>query len=227
MSLLKKNWRTVQKKIVEHCEISLPSSPVQFNHIVQQISVGRPDGEIALLSIFRLESLFSPGLFCLRGRQGVLVPVQPQYAAPLLNHSPQLSLLPQSRAQLLRQRHYIGGPNTIRSFTRGDIIFFYESGRHSAQVVALARVAGAYQRDISLINKEDLAPSVLEENLLTKIGNANFKTIVIFENIIRFECPVSMRALQTLQCGAPHQLLTAQRLSAEQVQGILALGFKA
>jgi GNAT superfamily N-acetyltransferase/predicted nucleic acid-binding protein/predicted RNA-binding protein with PUA-like domain len=220
-----KNWSTVRRKLIECCDITLPSSPVQFGHIDQQISVGRADGELALLSIFRLESLFSPGLFGLQGRQGVLVPVQPQYAEPLLNHSPQLSLLPRSRAQLLRQRHYIGGPATIRSFTRGDIIFFYESGRHSAQVVALARVTGAYQRDMNLIGREDLAPSVLEENLLTEIGKAKFKTIVIFENIIKFQRPVPMEMLRKLKCGEPHQLLTAQRLSAEQVQGILELGF--
>ncbi|MDO8031847.1 GNAT family N-acetyltransferase [Janthinobacterium sp. SUN128] len=220
-----KNWSIVRRKLIECCDITLPSSPVQFSHIDQQISVGRADGELALLSIFRLESLFSPGLFGLQGRKGVLVPVQPQYAEPLLNHSPQLSLLPRSRAQLSRQRHYIGGPATIRSFTRGDIIFFYESGRHSAQVVALARVAGAYQRDMNLIDHEDLAPSVLEEKLLTEIGKAKFKTIVIFENIIRFRRPVPMETLQKLKCGEPHQLLTAQRLSAEQVQGILQLGF--
>lgn len=222
------SWSSVRDQLIATCELVLPSVVPTFVHIDQQISVRRPDGELALVSMFRLETLLAPALFTLTGRRGVLVPVKSQYAQQLLDHSQQLSLLPKPRAQLHRRRHYLSGPATLKNFSRGDLIFFYESGgRNGASaVVALGRVLQVYQRDKKLIGREDLGPSVLESNLLDEIGKAEFKTITVFDNIIKIPHPVSIDYLRNLKCGEAHQLLTSNRLSSEQVRSILQCGFE-
>lgn len=224
----KENWSSTRQLLSDASGVVLPKEAPPFRHVDQQVPVTRPDGERAHVSLFTLETHLAPTLLCLPGRGGVLVPVQRKFSEHLLMQSPQASLLPQARAQLLQQRHYLSGPATLKVFTRGDLIFFYESGkdRGAGAVVAIARVLRSYRRNEKALGAEDLVPSVLESDRLDSIGKAKVKTITAFDNLQRLPREVSLATLRELGCGEAHQLQTSRRLTAQQVQAILSKGMQ-
>lgn len=217
------NWADTCHELNRVSEIQLPEVAPTFRSIEQQLPVIRPDKERVHLSISRLESLLSPALFCLKGRGGVLVPIQRPYAEQLLPDAPQTSLLPQSKAQLSVQKTYVSGPGTLKRFKRGDLMFFYESDKQhgAAAVIAVARVVGAYGKKIPQIMNEELASSILETSHLSEIGAAESKTITVFDNSNRLRTKVALSHLRSIGCGESHQLLSTQRLSTEQITSIL------
>lgn len=221
--LMQKNWQEVQRMIADTCAVYLPESVPIFRHVDQQLPVLRADGQRTFVSFSRLESLLSPVLFGLHGREGVLVPLRPRYAEHLLEANPQATFLPRSRAQLFQQRHYLSGYGTLRAFRPGGLLFFYESGSTGA-VVAVARVLRAYHRDVGAMSSVDLTPSVLESDSLKDIGSTKLKTITVFDNLLHFPVQVTREFLVSIGCGEPHQLMTSRPLSAEQVQKILCKG---
>ncbi|SAL22578.1 hypothetical protein AWB71_01159 [Caballeronia peredens] len=221
-------WSSTAQRLSIASGIGLPTEAPRFRHVDQQMPIARPDGERAYISLFTLETHLAPALLCLPGRGGVLVPLQRKFAEHLLPQSPQASLLPQARAQLLNQRHYLSGPATLRVFARGDLLLFYESGKdHGAgAVVAVARVLRSYRRSEESLVAADLMPSVLEKDRLDSIGRAKTKTVTAFDNLQRLACPVPLTYLRKLGCGEAHQLQTSRRLTSQQVQEILGKGMQ-
>lgn len=226
--VLARTWKIARESLLAVAELQLPEVPPTFRHADQQLPVLRPDGERVHLSIFQLESLFSPALFCLSGRGGVLVPIQRRFEELLIAQSPQGSFLPLNKAQLSHQRRYLSSPRTLKSFERGDLMFLYESmkGGGSGSVVAVGRVLQAFHRDARSLDDDTLSGSIFTEAQLSEIGNSATKTITVFDNVLRLPNPVRMTDLKAMGCGTPQQLLTAQRLSLEQVQTILEKGFQ-
>ena len=220
------NWSLISQSLLAASGIGLPTNAPRFRHVDQQIPIARPDGERAHISIFTLETHLSPALLCLPGRGGVLVPLQRRFSEHLLMQSPQASLLPQARAQLLSQRHYLSGPATLKVFARGDLILFYESGKANGAgaVIAVARVLRSYRRSEDALVAADLTPSVLDKDRLDSIGRAKVKTVTAFDNLQRLPYPVPLTYLRELGCGDAHQLQTSRRLTSEQLQNILSRG---
>ena len=221
-----KYWVSGRNSLAVVSGLGLPEAPPEFRHVDQQVPITRPDGQRVLVSLFRLETLLAPMLLCITGREGVMVPIRKQFEEHLLAESPQASFLPRSKAQLTPQRHYLSDKKTLKNFIRGDLIFFYEPVKNKGvgAVIAVGRVLRAYLREESAMQADDLSPSVLDSNHLSIIGTSKTKTITVFDNVLRLSRPVPMRDLQAINCGKPHQLITSQRLSAEQVQVILEKG---
>ncbi len=224
--MTQRNWDVMRESLAAVSKLGLPDTPPPFRHADQQISVIRPDGQKVLVPLFKLESLLAPMLMCLPGREGVMVPLRKQFEEFLLADSPQDSFLPQGKAQLAPLRHYLSDMKTLKHYSRGDLMFFYESVKNggSGAVIAVGRVLRAYLRDESAMQADDLAPSVLDCNQLSSIGVAKTKTITVFDNVLRLPRPVPLHELRALNCGKAHQLITCQRLSSEQVQAILEKG---
>lgn len=224
--LTERNWSASRDALEAVGKLGLPAAPPAFRHVDQQISVIRPDGQRVLVSLFKLESLLAPMLLCLSGREGVMVPIRKQFEEHLLADSPQDTFLPRGKAQLAPLRHYLSDKKTIKNFTRGDLLFFYEpmKNKGAGAVIAVGRVLRAYLRDESGMQVSDLAPSVLDSSQLSSIGVSKTKTITVFDNVLRFPRPVSLHELRSMHCGEAHQLITSQRLSSEQVQAILDKG---
>jgi predicted RNA-binding protein with PUA-like domain len=218
-----RNWTTGCSALAKEGRLVLPDDPPAFRHVDQQISILRQDGQRVLVSLFKLESLLAPMLLCLPGRTGVMVPIRKEYVEHLFNDSPQGTFLPRGKAQLAPIRHYFSDRRSLKKFSRGDLIFFYETAKNSgaAAVIAVGRVLNAYLRDDSQLIASDLAPSVFDRTQLTSLGVSKTKTITVFDNVMRLARPVTLDALRSMQCGEAHQLITSQRLSSEQVQSIL------
>lgn len=224
--LTEKNWATSRETLMAIGKIVLPDTPPVFRHVDQQLPILRPDGQRVLVPIFQLESLLAPMLLCLPGREGVMVPIRKEYEEHLLEDSPQDSLLPHGKAQLAPFRHYLSDKKTLKNFSRGDLIFFYETVKNkgAGAVIAVGRVLRAYLRDEDGMQTSDLAPSILDSNRLSSIGVSKTKTITVFDNMLRLSKPVPLQELKNMRCGEAHQLITSQRLSSEQVQAILEKG---
>ena len=220
------SWSQAQLLIAASANLHLPKSAPAFRHVNQHIEVVRPDGQKALVPLFRLETLLAPALFCLPGRSGVLVPVQRQFEEHLLDESPQESFLPRNKAQLSPQRHYVSDGQNLKVLSQGDLLFFYESsrGKGARAVTALGRVVRAYHRLEAALSEEDFASSVLTVELLSRIGTSKKKTVMVFDNLMRLPRAVPLEELRSIQCGEAHQLQKTQRLTARQVSTLLEMG---
>jgi predicted nucleic acid-binding protein/GNAT superfamily N-acetyltransferase len=219
-----KNWAETRELLSKKSGVCLPEMVSNFRHIHQEIPIQRPDKQRAHVSFFKLETILAPVLFSLSGREGVLTPIQAHYAEQLLGYSLQGSLLPSSRTQLLKERHYLCGAS-LKVFIPGDLIFFYESGRSGA-VIAVARILRAYRKDQADMKITDLSASILDSNNLSQIGKSEVKTVVVFDNLMKLPHTVSMAELKSLSCGEPHQLITSRRMTWQQTQGILSRGLR-
>lgn len=222
------NWIDYRDALLSASDVRLPHEVPEFRSVDQQIAIHGADGNRVHLSLLTLESRLAPALFCLPGRAATLTPLRRTYAEHLLGHVPQGSLLPQARARLFSQRHFINGAQARSAFTRGGLIAFYESGKGQglAAVVALARVVHSYQREEAALKGEDFTPSVLDSDQLSSIGTSAVRTVTAFDNLQLLPRPVPLPVLRELGCGTPTQLLTSRRLTDKQLQGILLEGLK-
>jgi len=221
------NWVERINGIFLASRVRLPETPPRFRDIDQQIRLLRPDGNAGHLSLMALETSLSPVLFCLPGRPAVITPVRHSFAEHLLAHSPQKSLLPNARAKLYKERHYLSSATTLKRFKRGNLILFYESekDRGLGAIVAIARVQHAYLKSQEAMEHTDLDPSVLDSTGLEAIGRSDVKTVTVFDNIVILERPVPRSTLQRLGCGSPNHLLTTRAIDNTQLHGILDEGF--
>lgn len=222
------NWAAYRDSLSTASNVRLPDQPPAFRNVDQQIEVHSADGNRVHMTLLTLESHLSPALLCLPGRAATLTPLRREYAEHLLRHLPQGSFLPQARAQLFRQRHFINGSQARSAFSRGGLIVFYESskGKGFGAVVAVARVVRSYQREEAALSGEDFNPSVLDSEQLSSIGKSRIRTVTVFDNLQILPRPVPLSVLQRLGCGTANQLITSRRLTDDQIQGILLEGLQ-
>lgn len=217
------NWLTTASELYALAQLKLPSDCPVFKDIDQQVEVIGPDGNRRFVRLQEVESSLAPAIFCLPGRLAVITPIQRDFAEKLLEHSPQGSLLPRSRAAQYSERHYLSSEKTLKFFARGTIMLFYESARGggSAAIVAVARVQRAYLKPEKTINQTDFDPSVLNSETLSSIGNSKAKTVTAFDNLIVLPRPVPLSSLQKIGCGKPTQLISTRPITSEQLNKIL------
>ena len=222
------NWRTIAAELSVATDVRIPDNCPAFKSIDQQIEIFRPDRNRAFVPLHAIESHLSPALLCLPGRPAVITPIQRGFSEHLLEHSAQGSLLPRARAGLYSERHYISAKKTLKLFTRGTIILFYESTKDhgAAAIVAVARVQRAYLRPKDAIDRADLDPSVLSPKTLSTIGQSESKTVTVFDNLISLPNPVPLATLQRLGCGKATQLISTTSITSDQLQAILQEGLQ-
>lgn len=217
------NWVNTADELLTLAQLKLPSICPTFASIDQQIEIICPDGNRRFVRLHELESGLSPALFCLPGRPAVITPIKKDFAEQLLEHSPQGSLLPRARAAQYSERHYLSAEKTLKFFTRGAIMLFYESSKRggSSAIVAVARVRKAYLKPEKAITQVDFDPSVLTSETLSSIGRSKSKTVTAFDNLILLPKPVTLSYLQKIGCGSPNQLITTSPITSEQLIKIL------
>jgi ribosomal protein S18 acetylase RimI-like enzyme len=227
MVLTSASWEEGQLALAAKGGPRLPPHAPTYSGPDQQLAVLTPDGNRVHVSLDRLESLLAPTLFCLPGRPAIITPIRRTYAEPLLGHSLQGSLLPQTSASLYTDRIYLSKPSSLKHFKRGTLMFFYESGKDDgrSQVVAVARVREAYLKARDAFVVSDLEQSVLTTTNLTDIGKSDMKSVTVFDNIFPLPHPVDLKVLKRLGCGAPNDLITTRTISDEQLQVILTEAF--
>lgn len=218
------NWATTAAELSTLAQLKLPNSCPSFKGIDQQIEILCPDGNRRYVRLQEVETALAPAIFCLPGRPAVITPIQKGFADQLLEHSPQSTFLPHARAAQFAERHYFSDERTLKFFTRGMLMLFYESGkgRGAAAIVAIGRVQRAFLKQDGAIEQSDLDPSVLSAQTLASIGTSKTKTVTAFDNLIVLRKPVPLSSLKKIGCGEPHQLITTRPITAEQLSKILS-----
>lgn len=225
--IIPSSWQDCRSQLLAVSQLKLPEQPPSFEAVDQQVQLVTPDGNRSHVSIENLETLLAPALLCLPGRAAVITPVQRSYSELLLGHSVQTSLLPHSKAEIHSERNYLSDPKTLKHFSRGAIIFFYESSKHkgASAIVAVARVRRAYLKPNAAIGAPDLDTSVLDATTIKRIGASKIKTVTTFDNVIALPNPVSMTSLQHIGCGRPTDLISTRPITGTQMAAILQAGF--
>jgi EVE domain len=218
------NWAATATELSTLAQLKLPSNCLPFKGIDQQIEILCPDGNRRYVRLQEVETSLAPAIFCLPGRPAVITPIQKDFADQLLEHSQQSTFLPHARAAQFTERHYFSAERTLKFFSRGTLMLFYESGkgRGTAAIVAIGRVQRAYLKLESAIEQSDFAPSVLSAQTLASIGASKVKTVTAFDNLIVLPKPVPLSSLRRVGCGEPYQLITTRPITAEQLSTILS-----
>ena len=225
-TLIRKNaWATFRASLQEVGGVVLPEvAPVWTSHR-QQIQLGGSDGERRYMRLDALETLLSPVLLGLSGRPAVIVPIQPQYAEPLLGHSRQMSLAPKMRSEVASGRLYLADPKCLGRYTKGGLLLFYESGSSGEKaIVAVARVVDTYLINGDDVSEESLAGSVLGVRGLAGIGSAKNKSACVFDNVVVLNRPVDLKRLRKIGI-MDASLVTTRKVTDEQLESILNEGF--
>lgn len=222
------NWQSRREALFAASGVRLPSNAPIFRNINQHIEVYTPDGNKTHLPLLKLESMLAPALFCMDGRHGVITPVRRQFSEHLLQHLTQGSLLPQPRVQLYQQRHYLSHPKTLRKFSPGCLMFFYESRTNGGLggVIAVGRVVRSYLQNRGAIGHAELDASVFDPDQLESIGKTDVRTVTVFDNLNILPNPVYGDTLKELGCGTPVKLLSTQSINSEQAARILAKAYR-
>jgi GNAT superfamily N-acetyltransferase len=221
-----KNWSSVRKQISAMTGNIFSDDLPEFKSPDSKIVFAGPDGGRNQISIEDLETALSPTVLCSKLRGASLVPIRRAYADHLLNTSQQLSLLPKNAAALFHERVYYSTDRNFKLFTPGSLMIFYESGRGHGRssAVAVARV-----RETAKVCKKEVASAllrhgVLDPNEIEALSARAEISATIFDNLIRFQNPVSLRSLRSSGCIDRANLVKARRLTAEQAEAIVEKG---
>jgi len=210
--------------LIANLSMQLPVVAPTFRGWNQQIEL-RFDEKTHFIDLYRLESLLAPALLCLTGRRCLLTPISRRFAERLLGHEPQFALFRSAEADLHAQRNYYSSPKTLRAWSRGALVLFYESGKHGA-VVAIARVVLSRLRKCDDIDQTSLKASALTKETLTQIGSSKMKTETTIDNVFVMNNPVKLSDLRKIGIGMrPNDLITTRAIPFEAAHKILSLGF--
>jgi GNAT superfamily N-acetyltransferase len=217
-------WQRTQTLLKQTEILQLPECLPEWRRFTEPQPIYGADGERRFLSFREIETLLSPALFAAEGRPSLVVPIRTRYLQRLLGSNRQLSFGPKMQAELSRERVYLGDPRTLSKYSKGSLLFFYESGSGGANaIVAVARVTDAFliRRDAQAF--ESLSQSVLTAATLSEIGSAEDKAACLFDSALWLPRSVPVKDLRSIgiQNG---QLITALKLSNEQTKSILSIG---
>lgn len=222
------NWGRVRNRIQLIAGVSLPEVLPAFAGLDTPITLRKSDGRCFNISFQELEALLSPVIFLLPGREGVIVPIQPNYSENLLGFSCQSSLFPLQEAALYSDRVYYSSSRTRLTYKPGQVLFFYESsgdrGRGAGAVIGCARVLRSRVMWKEGISEKEQKKGVLDSKGIKTISRGNLVTVTSFDNIIQLKKPVKLSMLRQFGAVDGANLVTSRRINFETVRLILKEG---
>lgn len=179
-----------------------------------------------LIDLFDLETILSPTLFVLSGRDAVLAPIRAIYADDLLDTGEQASLLPRPQASILHERTYFSHSRNERLLSRGTPIVFYESGKANGRkaAIAVARITNTVVIPKSQIAATLLDGGVLAEDDINNLSSGDLIAATTVDNVLKLRKPVSLNDLRELGCVDRSNLITSKPITPSQLEQILNKG---
>lgn len=182
------------------------------------------------VSTFDFETLVSPGILLYPGREGILVPIRPSYAADLDIINPlQMSLLPKKEASLYIEKAYFRKNSGHRNYKSGMIVVFYVSktSSDSKSAVGCGRVtfSGALTVD-EIIGKLSRQGVLSREKLTSLSGKSGIIHAYTYDNFNALPKRVERSELLKLGAIGGANLVTAEKLSFEKLSQILQVAFE-
>lgn len=218
------NWATLRDRIQRGTGLLLPADCPAFQDDEQEIAITL-DGRPAMLSLASLESMMAPGLFLLKDRPVAIVPIRRSWAEDLIGGT-QLSLWPKPEAAFRSRRVYFASVLNQRNLVKGRPIILYESAKHGGRgaAIAVARVSAAEAVSKSHAPETLLRAAVVRGTALNDLVSGTTVLAVWFDNIMRFEHPVSFRRMEALGMADPTKLVKSHMLKFETAVKILEAG---
>ncbi|ALL13160.1 GNAT family N-acetyltransferase [Caulobacter henricii] len=218
------NWTALRDRIQKGTGLTLPADCPDFRDDEQEIAVTL-DGRAASLPLASLESMTAPGLFLLKDRPVAVVPIRRAWAEDLVG-GPQLSFLPKPEAAFRSRRVYFASVRNQHILVKGRPIILYESGKDGGRgaAIAIARVASAEAVPKARAPDSLLRAAVVRGGDLQNLVKGTTVLAVWFDNIMRFEHPVSFQRMKLLGLADPTNLVKSHMLKFETAVKILDAG---
>lgn len=187
----------------------------------------------AMLKIFDLETIISPGLLLLPGRGGLIIPIRESYAEDLLSRrNPQTSFLPAQEALLRIEKAYFRKPRQLDLFSKGTPVVFYVSGGKSGKrrgpmaALCFGRITSTARVNVAEASLRYERQGVLSRSeLLATADEEGGLHVFTFDNVVPFCRPVGFRRLKELGCIDGANLVTVRSVSYESLRMLLCEAF--
>ncbi len=191
------NWSILRDRIQRGAGLALPADCPAFQDDEQEIKITL-DGRTATVSLANLESITAPGLFLLTGRPVAIVPIRRTWSEDLIGGT-QLSLWPKPEAAFRSRRVYFASVANQHNLVKGRPIILYESGKQGGRgaAIAVARVSSAEAVSKSHAPDALLRAAVVRGSALQDLVSGPTVLAVWFDNIMRFENPVSFQRMES------------------------------
>jgi len=217
-------WSTMRDRVESSTGLALPRDCPMFENDEQEVAIAL-DGKGATVSLADLESMMAPGLFLLPGRPVAIVPIRRVWAEDLVG-GVQLGLLPKPEAAFRSRRVYFASVTNQYNLVRGRPIIIYESGKKggSGAAVAVARVSKA--EVLSKVHAPEalLRAAVVRGAQLDKLVKGATVLAVWFDNVMRFESPVSFNRMEGFGMDDKTKLVKSHMLKFDTAVQILNAG---
>ncbi|MET0274737.1 MAG: GNAT family N-acetyltransferase [Phenylobacterium sp.] len=218
------SWSTIRNRVESSTGLALPSACPDFENDEQGMAIAL-DGAGAVVSLADLESMMAPGLFLLPGRPVAVVPIRRVWAEDLVGGA-QLALLPKPEAAFRSRRVYFASVANQYNLVRGRPIILYESGKQGGRgaAIAVARVSKAEVLSKAHAPEALLRAAVIRGAQLEKLVKGATVLAVWFDNIMRFEKPVSFRRMEAFGMDDKTKLVKSHMLKFETAVQIVEAG---
>lgn len=218
------SWGATRRRVEDCTGLALPNECPHFENDEQEIAVAL-DGIRTSVSLADLESMMAPGLLLLPGRPVAIVPIRRVWAQDLVG-GPQLTFLPRPEAAFRSRRVYFASPKNQHTLVRGRPIILYESGKDggSGAAIAVARVSKAEVLSKTHVPESLLRAAVVRGGQLDQLVRGTSAFAVWFDNIMRFETPVSFRRMEAFGMDDKTNLVKSHLLQFEAAAKIIEAG---
>lgn len=222
-------WLDFRADIVKIVGYSFPKKMPTYDEFVNTGAVlsSKSGNGVVKLSLFDIETLFSPAVFLCSGRDAVIVPIKRKYVDRLLAESKrQLSLLPSNEALMHVEKAYFKSTRNIRLFSRGDLLLFYVSGKDGGQeIIGHGRVTSSCVMDVASAILKLQRQGAIEERGLHEIADSGGNIHAItFDNFVFFNTPISYDYLKRNNMISGANLITAERINSTILTNIITKG---
>jgi GNAT superfamily N-acetyltransferase len=183
----------------------------------------RSSNETTPVRLFELETAFAPVIVVTKGRPGVIVPIQDQYASELIALAAKQAGLFAKEAPAHLERAYFGRPGIERWYSRGAIVVFYISGSRN-EAVGFGRVTSGGRFLVDEARVMFARQGVLTTDELARMSVKNEIGVFTFDSYRNFERPIPFGELRSRGIIGRANLVTSQAISYEQLKTVIALG---
>lgn len=180
------------------------------------------------ISLFKFESIISPGVILHTERNCLLIPIKETYASDLLGYlNPQLSLLPKKSSSLLLEKAYFRSTRKSSYFKKGGLIAFYVSGNKSRQeIIGTARITYSCILKIKQVNLTIHRQGVLSKKELQKILDKDGKLHTFtFDNFKELPKKIPFTVAKNMGIISGANLVTVEELSFSKLNLLLKMAY--
>lgn len=213
LSLVSSIRRTLGWKLTER----IPTYE-EFVNTGAKIDPQNQSGRATFLKLGAFENLVSPGIVVLKSRPSVLIPIQGHYARQLLPETDQnQDMLAKAYAGMNTERVYFSS-SPSKSLATGAIAVFYESNEGGGHGVA---VAAARITSVVDTTEREAKKNYVSRGVLKLRDSDDAVRAITFSNILKFDNPVPFQWMKSHAIISGANLVTAQKISIEQLLAIL------